>query len=95
VEEYRALEELAEEDISRLKSTSDWENPGTDEFGLNFLPGGMCRPQDDSTYHGMGQNVCLWTGDYMGMPFAVNIDNMGDLWTQSKATFLYVRCVQD
>lgn len=95
VEEYRALEEFAEEDISRLKSTSDWENPGTDEFGLNFLPGGMCRPQDDSTYHGMGQNVCLWTGDYMGMPFAVNIDNMGDLWTQSKATFLYVRCVQD
>ena len=95
LEEYRALEDLAEEDISRLKSTSDWENPGTDEFGLNFLPGGMCRSQDDSTYYGMGQSVCLWTGDYMGMPLAVNIDNLGDLWAESKASLHYVRCVQD
>ena len=97
LEEYRALEELAEEDVSRLKSTTGWDPPGTDDYGLNFLPGGMCdKPSDsESDYYGMGTSLCLWTSDFLGMPLQVDIEEPGDVRSVSRYSFSYVRCLQD
>lgn len=94
-EEYCGLAEFVDDDISRLKSASGWETPGTDEFGLNFLPGGMCGSADNGKYSGIGEEICLWTSDYMGMPVAVNLDATGDIRLISKQAFLYVRCIEE
>lgn len=95
VDEYRALVEFADDDVSRLKSTTGWATPGTDDYGLNFLPGGMCSTADDGVYVGMGEELCLWTSDYMGMAVDVDIDNTGDLRMITKYAFRYVRCLQE
>ncbi len=94
LDEYRALVDFAG-DASKLKSATDWNPAGSDEYGLDFLPGGMCGPDSEGDYSGLGEELCLWTSDYMGMAVAFNLDNDGDLMVISKYSYLYVRCVQN
>ena len=77
--------------IKKLKSTSYWNTPGTNESGFNMVPGGACSGADympvvwSDIYN--QSNLRMVTSDHAGKQFRANNDNSYTLLRGANESF--------
>lgn len=49
---------------TKLKSTSDWQTPGTDDYGFNALPSGYKNWNNNTTFYDKGNATKFWTSTF-------------------------------
>lgn len=92
-----------------IKSVEGWmddEGNGTDEYGLNILPGGYGRWSDSTlVFTGVGEGAYIWTSRYTGgvnkgeilvvAPKIKGATNSSSYLAINVNDYAYIRCIKD
>ena len=111
MDDFVNINKVSESTAAALKSTTGWYLPdlenngnGTDEFGLNFLPGGMLyyKYEDGkriAAFKGIREAAYILVPLYDGpsaQAYVISAGNMADIQSSLDAEDAFsVRCVMD
>lgn len=109
IDEFRAMAAVIGPSYSIIKSTEGWSEDagnGTNEYGLDIMPGGFGRGSDTTlVFTSMGEEACFWTSTYstsmingelmVNSPEVKNSTETMSSILLNLNSYAYIRCIMD